>query len=235
MPHKRTITGILIVILFPSILTFFYFFQLADQSSLLQQMVYGIGKTIQFTLPLWWVAWVLRKKIKFKFKLTWGWVMGLGILFAVLEYGLMTSLLNSELISSEILFDLKAKIQVKIAGMGIKSVSAYIILGTFYSLIHSLLEEYYWRWFVYGQLRESLKPLWANLISSTGFMLHHIIVLAVFFGWSNPLTYLLSLGVGIGGVFWAWQYEKNQSLWAPWISHMLVDAGIFWVGYTLIF
>ena len=44
-------------------------------------------------------------------------------------------------------------IRDKIAGFGIDSVWKYALLAVFYSLFHSLLEEYYWRWFVFRQLR----------------------------------------------------------------------------------
>ena len=32
----------------------------------------------------------------------------------------------------------------------------------------------------------------------------------------------------------AWQYDRTGRLRAPWISHMIVDAGIFGLGYFLI-
>ena len=70
-----------------------------------------------------------------------------------------------------------SQIRAKVAGFGIDSVAKYAALGVFYSLVHSLLEEYYWRWFVFGQLRR-LVPLWpAIVVSSLGFMAHHVLVL----------------------------------------------------------
>ena len=72
------------------------------------------------------------------------------------------------------------------------------------------------------------------LISSLGFMAHHVIVLGFYFGWHSPWVYLLSLAVAIGGAFWAWLYDRTGSLAGPWLSHMLVDAGIFAVGYRMI-
>ena len=36
------------------------------------------------------------------------------------------------------------------------------------------------------------------------------------------------------GIFWAWQYEKTDRLVAPWLSHMIVDAGIFSLGYLIV-
>jgi uncharacterized protein len=44
----------------------------------------------------------------------------------------------------------------------------------------------------------------------------------------------LSAGVAVGGAFWAWLYERTGSIFGPWLSHLLIDAGIFWIGYDLI-
>ena len=38
----------------------------------------------------------------------------------------------------------------------------------------------------------------------------------------------------VGGVFWSWLYDRTGSLLGPWLSHLMIDAGIFWVGYELI-
>ena len=43
--------------------------------------------------------------------------------------------------------------QRKVGAFGIDSAAKYFVLASFYSLFHSLLEEYYWRWFVFQQLR----------------------------------------------------------------------------------
>ncbi len=48
------------------------------------------------------------------------------------------------------------------------------------------------------------------------------------------MTYLFSLAVAVGGVIWAWMYEKTGSLYGPRVSHALVDTVIFIVGYDLL-
>jgi membrane protease YdiL (CAAX protease family) len=44
----------------------------------------------------------------------------------------------------------------------------------------------------------------------------------------------LSLGVAVGGAVWARLYDRSGSLLGPWLSHLLVDAAIFFVGYELL-
>ncbi|HTN76513.1 MAG TPA: CPBP family intramembrane glutamic endopeptidase, partial [Pirellulaceae bacterium] len=126
-------------------------------------------------------------------------------------------------------------IQNKVRAMGLDSPGKFLALACFYSLVHSFLEEYYWRWFVfrYCCLRWSLPT--SIVVSSLGFMAHHVLVLATLFGWDAPATYLLSAAVAIGGAAWAWLYEKHGTLLGPWLSHLLIDALIFAIGYDLVF
>ena len=71
-------------------------------------------------------------------------------------------------------------------------------------------------------------------MSSLGFLAHHVLVLGKFFGFANPATYLLSACIAVGGAVWAWLYDRTGSLLGPWLSHMLVDAAIFAIGYDLV-
>jgi membrane protease YdiL (CAAX protease family) len=99
-----------------------------------------------------------------------------------------------------------------------------------------LLEEYYWRWFVFGWLRRQTPLLVAQLLSSLAFMAHHVVILAVFFPgrfWTAAVPF--SLCIAGGGFVWAWIYERSGSIYAPWLSHLLIDAAIMAVGYDLLF
>jgi membrane protease YdiL (CAAX protease family) len=126
-------------------------------------------------------------------------------------------------------------ILAKVTGMGLLTPAAFIALGVFYSLAHSLLEEYYWRWFVFARLAEVAKLPTAIVVSSLGFAAHHVLVIGFYFGWMAAATWLFSAGVAIGGAVWAWTYHRSGSLIGPWLSHLLVDAAIFAIGYDLIF
>jgi membrane protease YdiL (CAAX protease family) len=96
-----------------------------------------------------------------------------------------------------------------------------------------LLEEYYWRWFVFGQLRRWIPVGAAIAVSSLAFTAHHVLVLRFYFGGFSLPTGILSLAVASGGVFWAWLYQKSGSLYGPWLSHALIDAALFLIAYDL--
>ena len=74
----------------------------------------------------------------------------------------------------------------------------------------------------------------AMVLSALAFMSHHVIVLAHFFDGLTIETVVLSLGIAVGGVAWAWQYDRSKSLVGPWISHLVVDAGIFLICYDIV-
>jgi membrane protease YdiL (CAAX protease family) len=126
------------------------------------------------------------------------------------------------------------EVRAKLAGFGINTLVGYLLFALFVSAIHSLAEEYYWRWFVFRQLSRGCWLTIAIAASSLAFAAHHVLVLQAYFTWTSPLTWLFSAGVAIGGAVWAWLYHKSGSIYAPWLSHALVDAAIFVVGYDLL-
>jgi len=109
----------------------------------------------------------------------------------------------------------------------------FIPFAIFLSLIHSLIEEYYWRWFVYGWSRKIMNIRWAILLSSLAFGFHHFVITIQYFsmGWGI----LFGFAVVLGGAIWCYMYEKQQSLLGAWISHIFADVGIMWVGYQILF
>ncbi|MBI4245015.1 MAG: CPBP family intramembrane metalloprotease [Planctomycetes bacterium] len=109
----------------------------------------------------------------------------------------------------------------------------YFAAALFLSVIHSLLEEYYWRWYVFGELSRLVRPTAAYLIAGLAFALHHYVVLNAYF--SFPLVVLFGTCVAVGGIFWCWLYRKQSSIAGTWISHLLVDMMLFYIGYDIIF
>lgn len=230
MPNRdRLAIGFCLV--FPTIVTLAYFVWFADQADALK-VAYGVGKVVQFGFPVLFVWFYARERIGWPTFTKQG--LATGLLLGGAIAGLTLALYFFVLEPFGALDQAEDEIEEKVAGFGITSVAAYLGLAAFYSIAHSGLEEYYWRWFVFGQLRKYTSRSVAIVVSSVGFMAHHVVVLGIYFGWDSPLTYLLSLAVAVGGAFWAWLYEDSRSLIAPWVSHALVDAGIFAVGYDII-
>lgn len=256
-PARAGSRGVLIFgLLYPTVLTWGYFVALDGRSAAVQQLTYGAGKLFQFVFPAVWVWWQLRVR---RDSLTdgpatpkraddasgpidrpfawerpqWRGVLE-GLAFGLAVAAAMLGLFFGFLQDSSLLGDMRHKVAAKVQGFELASPSRYLVLSAFYSLAHSGLEEYYWRWFVFRGLSPWLGRTAAVAWSSLGFMAHHVLLLASFLGWSSPFTWLGSLSVAVGGAVWAYQYQRSGQLYGPWLGHLCVDAAIFWIGGTMI-
>jgi membrane protease YdiL (CAAX protease family) len=216
----------------PTLVTWVYFVALANAPAAVQQTSYAIGKAIQFGLPVVWVWLILRERPRLVRPAASE--LALGFAFGILVMAAMLALYHFALEPWGLFAGPAQEVRDKVKSFGVSTLFGYVLLSVFYSAIHSLLEEYYWRWFAFGQLRR-LAPLAAAIaISSVGFAAHHVLVLGTYFGYGSPLTWLFTVGIVVGGAFWAWLYHRSRSLWGPWLSHALVDATIFVIGWDLI-
>jgi membrane protease YdiL (CAAX protease family) len=218
-------------LVFPTVVTWLYFIALRDRPAAFQQATYVVSKVIQFSFPLLWI-FVFQRHLLQRPRWTSRGIPA-GILIGIVVGSAMLSLYWFVLRSSGFFVGPDEAVRAKLQGLGLTLPWKYAAVGAFYALCHSLLEEYYWRWFVFRQLKQLTTVPMAVLISSLGFMSHHVLVLATYFGWESPATWLFSAGVAVGGATWAMLYHRSQSLLAPWISHCLVDAAIFALGYDL--
>lgn len=223
---------LLIALVLPTFITWIYFIQLKDAPQGLQQAVYAVVKLIQFGLPALWVLLIQRQIRKFTRPPRWSLVAG--IVFGLAVATGMAALYFFVLKPAGLIEGPSTAVRTKVASFGVGSPLAFLMFGVFVSAIHSLLEEYYWRWFFFGQLTRACRLPLSIAISSLGFAAHHVLVLSLYFGWTSPLTWLFSLAIAIGGAFWAWLYYKSDSLAGPWLSHSVVDAAIFVIGYEMI-
>ena len=231
MPGRGDWPAVAFAMAFPAFLTWIYFVVLAGSSAGLQQATYGAGKVIQFGFPLVWVLAVQRRRLGPIRPRTAGLATGAG--FGLVVLAAMVAFYYAWLGPAGYLEAAASPIRNKLAGFGLSTLPRYIAMGLFYSLAHSFLEEYYWRWFVFGQLRRLISPTAAIVVSGLAFSAHHVIVLATYFGCFSVATVLFTLAIAIGGAFWAWLYQRSGSLYGPWLSHLLIDAGIFVIGYDL--
>lgn len=233
------VPALVFALVFPTIATWLYFIQFAGTAAV--KVFYGVGKAAQFAFPLVYAGLVEGGIGRFELpqygkptrwrlapSVAVGFGFGLAVFIAIL------SLYFGALQDTSLFAALPGQVRAKLVDAGAATPARFALLAIFYCVIHSLLEEYYWRWFVYRRLRLALSEWPANLISSLGFMSHHTLVIGLYFGGFTPLTVLLSLGVALGGVAWAWLYERSGSLYGSWLSHLLVDAALMLIGYNMI-
>jgi membrane protease YdiL (CAAX protease family) len=192
---------ILFALLYPTVLTWIYFIALARETAAVQQSAYTVGKLIQFGFPIVWV-WLHNRSALGIPKPRLAGVLA-GLVFGAGVAGGMLAAFHFWLKPAEFFSAATEPILAKVSGIGLMTPTAFIALGVFYSLGHSLLEEYYWRWFVFARLAEATRLTTAIIVSSLGFAAHHVLIIGAYFGWSSPTTWLFSLCVAIGGAAWA--------------------------------
>ena len=225
--------AIVFALLLPSLVTLSYFVWAEALPSHLQQFIYSVAKVVQFGFPAVWVLFVLKHRPRWQEPVTRGLVWGL--LFGLAVSAAMLVLYHFWLQATDVFQAAAGEINKKVTDLQLNVPWRFIILGLFYSLVHALLEEYYWRWFVFGQLARRTALWTAVLVSAIGFTTHHVIILSTYFGPTAIETWLFSAGIAVGGVFWAWLYHRSGSLLGPWIGHLLIDAAIFAIGYDIVF
>ncbi len=213
----------------PALAALFYFVFMSEHA--LARWLYAVTKVFTLIWPVISVALITRTALPtvrlrdpaHRHAAPIGLVTGFGI--AALMWALMLTPVGDVVMTSA------PKIRVKAQALGI--LNHYWTYALFLSLIHSLLEEYYWRWFVYGHLRRVVRKSLAHALAGASFAAHHIVVTGQYFppGWD-----LLFGGLtGVGGVLWSVMYEKQGTLAGAWVCHVIVDLGILGIGHRLLF
>jgi hypothetical protein len=231
-PPWADVAAVVFATVFPTLAAWLYFVAFAGQGPAMR-LVFAGSKVFQACFPVLWLGAVRRQRLRPGPASSRGLVIGLA--FGLVVLAATYASYELYLKRSQYLGGAAPAIGGKLAEIGIDTPAAFLATALFISVVHSLFEEYYWRWFVFGQLRRWL-GLWpAVVLSGIGFALHHVVVLAVYIGpehfWTAVLT--LSAAVALGGMFWAWLYARSGSLLGPWLGHLLVDAGLMWIGFDL--
>jgi uncharacterized protein len=233
----RDVPALIFAMTFPTLMAWLYFMVLpsgAAQSNPVLIVVFSLSKVIQFAFPLVFVFLTDRRQLRpAPFSLRgMAPAVGFGLATAAAILGLYFLVLKSTG-----LFETTAeKVHQWLTNWNLTTTAGFMLMAGFMSLLHSLLEEYYWRWFVFGWLGRRLPWAWAAVISGLAFMSHHVILLAFYFpGHFWPVAVPFSVGVAVGGIVWAWIYHRSGSIYAVWASHCLIDLAIMAVGYDLLF
>jgi membrane protease YdiL (CAAX protease family) len=227
---------LVVAMLLPSFMAALYFVILSGgngKPNLWQSVAYGVGKTILLAFPVLFVLLVdrrfpLPKRPRFA-------GLGWGVAFGVAVAGGILALYYGWLADTWLFTDTGKMVRDKVAEFHMLSPGRYVVLSVAIIAVHSLVEEYYWRWFVFAQLNRLVRLPLAMALSSLAFMGHHILVLNVYFPgrfWIAAIPF--SLGVAVGGAFWAWLFSRTQTIYPSWLSHAFVDAAIFLIGWDLL-
>ena len=106
----------------------------------------------------------------------------------------------------------------------------FLYVSLYISFVNSLLEEFFFRGFVYRNLAERTR--FAYIFSAAAFSLYHV---AMMIGWFHPALLVLVLaGLFLGGLIFNWLNEKLGCIYASWLTHMFANFAINTIGFILL-
>lgn len=204
-----------------------------DEDPILAGILYGTIKFFLVLFPIIVNACLLQKP--FSLRLGKGCSLPQSLLEGCIGGIVMSGLLLLGMTTSigDVVFQSASIISKRMASFGVEEQEHFLAFALLISLANSMLEEYYWRGFVYGSLRQIVPQTWAHGLAGAAFSLHHIVICAHLFptlwGW------ILGSSVAAGGILWSLMYERHQILYGAWLSHLIVDLAMMHIGSRLIF
>jgi uncharacterized protein len=191
------------------------------------QVVFMSAKIWILLFPLIWYFHIEKNKIE-KFKCSAN-----GILPGVISGGsIFVIIVAAFIFIGKDMID-PDQLKKTVFSAGVNNPLRYILLSCYWTLINSLLEEYFWRWFLVRVCKNIFGSTAAILISAIGFSIHHIIAMQVYFTWNFVL--LCTLGIITGGIIWSRLFITYKTIIPGYISHAMADAALFTIGYLIIF
>jgi len=191
------------------------------------QTIFFLSKAWLLLFPVVWWGLVDKQRIVFDRPTRVGLLVGLasGVVIAGIMFGAYYAF-GHNWVEADHVKAIAAK-----SGLGVLWV--YIPMALGWCLVNSLMEEYVWRWFVFDKCERLMSVTWAVVAAAFFFTIHHVIALGVQVGWQ--LTVVGSLGVFVGSCIWSALRHKYGTIWPGYVSHVIADVPIFFIGYLLIF
>ncbi|HII14043.1 MAG TPA: CPBP family intramembrane metalloprotease, partial [Nanoarchaeota archaeon] len=174
-----------------------------------------------FLFPLFYYIYIEKKSLKniyqenFSFKTvknTWKkmCILGLGIaLIYITTFFLLKGFVD---ISSIIQ---KLELVATINTTNIIFIGAYIIF------INSLLEEFFWRGFIFKKMKENIGNK-AYIITGLAFSLHHMMF---YYNWFTlPFFLIVTVGLSAYAILMNFIFDRYKDLYSCWLVHALADT-----------
>lgn len=108
----------------------------------------------------------------------------------------------------------------------------FLFVSLYISFVNSLLEEFFFRGFVFTNLKKLFGRGLAYWFSAAVFSLYHA---AMMIGWFSPLLFVLvMLGLLAGGLIFNYLNEKADTIYCSWLTHMFANFAINTIGFILL-
>ncbi len=107
----------------------------------------------------------------------------------------------------------------------------FIFVALYISFINSLMEEFFFRGYLFFGLLEKTSRLKAYSISAMFFAIYHVAIIG---SWFSPLIFILAMaGLFAGGIIFNYINERNENILNSWVVHMMANLGINTIGLMM--
>ena len=218
MVHQKTIRLLVLLglIFFPPVLFFLLesFFQL--------NYLLSSSYKIVFFAPIFYrhffsgVSYkqALRKHFSGRvFLAHWPIMLGIGLLLAAIYFGAY-ELAKGYIDFQTIVAQLDARVQIDVQNI--------LMIGLYIVFFNSLLEEYFWRGFLFDEMRGLVRPWLAYGLTGLAFSFHHVMF---YYDWFNlPLFLLVSGGLIAYSLIMNVIFQQVRDLFSCWLVHAMADV-----------
>ena len=225
MKSKNQILLMLLLIILPPI-----FILLSRELFEASYFTSSIYKLI-FLFPILYRVYIEKKRIKkaifkhfsFKiFKSHVGKMIGVGLLFFTIYVG------------SFYLFrgylDLQNTVD-QLNQMASIDVSNIIFIGLYIIVLNSLLEEFFWRGFLFDKLNILIKPWMAYLVTGVAFSFHHMVF---YYNWFEPIYLIvITVGLAVYAMIMNFIFSKTKDLFSCWLVHACADVAQIYIALVI--
>lgn len=112
------------------------------------------------------------------------------------------------------------------------SADNFLFVALYISFVNSLLEEFFFRGFVFSNLKRHSSRPFAYFFSAAAFALYHV---AMMTGWFSPALFILVMvGLTAGGLLFNYLNERLNCVYVSWLVHMFANFAINTIGFLLL-
>ncbi len=206
---------------------FVFVFYLADQTLLLN---YNYKIVIKFLLlvlfPIVYIYWTRDNFMENTFDKLFEHNKLITTFFSISSFTIILIayiILNNSLYLNAMSLDLKEKFKIYEHNI--------IFYGLYIVFINSLIEEFFFRGFIFLNLKRKGRIKLAYIASASAFTLYHISAFVTWFHFD--LLLLMIIGLFIGGIVFNYIASKSNSILNSWIIHISADLAIISIALII--
>lgn len=107
----------------------------------------------------------------------------------------------------------------------------FLWIALYISFINSLLEEFFFRGFLFLNLQRISGRKFAYILSAFVFSIYHIAIMG---NWFSPIIFIIAMiGLFVGALIFNYLNEKSGNIYNSWIVHMMANLSINTVGLMM--